>query len=79
MYEYIAKCKFVDLPKQKELQDLNNDDIGGETADHLGKLISSCEKETAGDWRIISHTVQLLKSQLVVSVLLRRSTRPNHL
>ena len=79
MYEYIAKCKVVDLPKQKELQDLNNDEIEGEIADHLKKLISSCEKETAGDWRIISHTVQLLKTQLVVSVLLRRSTRPNHL
>ena len=61
MYEYIAKCKVVDLPKQKELQDLNNDEIEGEIADHLKKLISSCEKETAGEWRIISHTVQLLK------------------
>lgn len=79
MYEYIAKCKVVDLPKQKELQDLNNDEIEGEIADHLKKLISSCEKETAGEWRIISHTVQLLKTQLVISVLLRRSTRPSHL
>jgi len=50
----------VDLPKQKELQDLNNDKIEGKIDDHLKKLISSCEKETAGGWRLISHTVQLL-------------------
>jgi hypothetical protein len=79
MFEYITVSRVADFPKQKELQSLSNNEIEIEITDNINKLVSSCQKETDGGWKIVSHTVQILKTRLAISVLLRRSTRPNHL